>query len=61
MGAPGDLDSNLRDCEDFLLDRLAARELSGPVIERITQESLGELLDYDRRRGTRLLDARMHG
>ncbi|MGW6173534.1 PucR family transcriptional regulator [Arthrobacter sp. NPDC055138] len=56
VGAPDDLESNLRDCEDFLLDRLAARELSGPVAGRITQELLGELMDYDRRRGTRLLD-----
>jgi PucR family transcriptional regulator, purine catabolism regulatory protein len=56
VGAPDDLESNFRDCEDFLLERLEARELSGPVAGRITQELLGELLDYDRRRGTRLLD-----
>ncbi|MET1152628.1 hypothetical protein [Arthrobacter sp.] len=41
VGAPDDLESNLRDCEDFLLDRPAARELSGPVVGRTTQELLG--------------------
>lgn len=55
VGAPDDLESNFRDCEDFLLERLESRELAGPVGGRITQELLGELLDYDRRRGTQLL------
>lgn len=56
VGAPDDLEHNIRDCKDFALERLAARELSGAVGERLTQELLGELLDYERRRGTRLLD-----
>ncbi|MCG2621011.1 helix-turn-helix domain-containing protein [Arthrobacter sp. I2-34] len=38
------------------MERLGARELSAPAVERLTQEVVGELLAYDRRRGTSLLE-----
>lgn len=52
----GRTSENVWDSENFVAERLASRDLSGPAVERLTQEMLGELLEYDQRRGTRLTE-----
>lgn len=46
----------LADSEEYAVERLAVEHLSAETVERLVQELLGGVLDYDRRRGTRLLE-----
>ncbi len=54
--AAGQGSENIWDSENFVAERLASRDLSAPTVQRLVQEMLGELIDYDRRRGTLLTE-----
>jgi PucR family transcriptional regulator, purine catabolism regulatory protein len=56
LGPATEFSGSIQDSENLVVERLGARELSAPAIERLTQEVVGELLTYDRRRGTSLLE-----
>jgi len=56
LGPATEFRGNIRDSENLVVERLGARELSAAAIERLTQEVVGELLAYDHRRGTSLLE-----
>ncbi|GLB67806.1 transcriptional regulator [Arthrobacter mangrovi] len=56
LGPATEFRGNIQDSENLVVERLGAHDLPGAVIERLTQEVLGELLAYDRRKGTSLLE-----
>lgn len=53
--AAGD-DGGLTDSEDYVVERLAVEHLGTDTVDLLIQELIGNLLEYDRRRGTHLLE-----
>jgi purine catabolism regulator len=53
--AAGD-DGGLTDSEDWVVERLAVEHLGTDTVDLLIQELIGNLLEYDRRRGTHLLE-----
>ncbi|MBG0739706.1 PucR family transcriptional regulator [Paeniglutamicibacter antarcticus] len=56
LGPASKVGNNLWDSENFVVERLAAGALPALAVARLTQELVGELLEYDKRRGTKLLE-----
>ncbi|MDJ0354645.1 PucR family transcriptional regulator [Paenarthrobacter sp. PH39-S1] len=55
LGPASKVGNNLWDSENFVVERLAGA-LPALTVGRLTQELVGELLEYDKRRGTSLLE-----
>jgi purine catabolism regulator len=55
LGPAAQAGHNVWDSENFVVERLAARELSSAAADHLVQELVGEVLAYDRQRGTHLL------
>jgi PucR family transcriptional regulator, purine catabolism regulatory protein len=55
LGPAANAGNNVWDSGNFVVERLAAEELSPAAAEHLVQELVGEVLAYDRQRGTRLL------
>ncbi|NKX56686.1 PucR family transcriptional regulator [Arthrobacter mobilis] len=55
LGPAAKAGNNVWDSENFVVERLAARELSPAAAEHLVQELVGEVMAYDRQRGTQLL------
>ncbi|MFD1212569.1 PucR family transcriptional regulator [Arthrobacter sp. GCM10027362] len=55
LGPAAKAGNNVWDSENFVVERLAARELTPAAAEHLVQELVGEVLAYDRQRGTHLL------
>lgn len=49
-------DGGLTDSEDYVVERLAVDHLGADAVDRLSQELIGSLLDYDQRRGTHLVE-----
>lgn len=54
--AMGDDGGGLTDSEDYVVERLAVEHLGTGTVDLLVQELIGNLVEYDRRRGTQLLE-----